>query len=365
MNDSFLQGWTVQHRLKKRNGFCVESSGPIFPLLSKSEETIDRALRPQSFDHFVGQKQIIKNLLVFLRAAQLRQEALDHVLFHGPPGLGKTTLAHLIATHTQRPLKTSLGPTLTKPGDLASILTKLQPFDIFFIDEVHRIPIAVEETLYAAMEDYKINILIGEGSQARTIELALPPFTLIGATTRTGLLSAPLRDRFGIDCGLSFYDNTDIEQLLHQAAHRLNMDMEESAGSSLAGRCRGTPRIALRLLNRIRDFAHSQNQSVVTKKIIDFALSEMGIDDHGLDAFDHKYMSILHSFFKGGPAGMESIAAAMSESKNTLEEVIEPYLLQTGLVQRTPRGRKMTDKGKSYMENHKGLMTESLSCLND
>jgi Holliday junction DNA helicase RuvB len=319
------------------------------------EDTVDRALRPTRFEDFVGQGQSVKNLKIFIQAAQQRKEPLDHVLLFGPPGLGKTTLAHLIALESQSALKTTSGPIMSKPGDLAAILTNLKEGDVLFIDEVHRLPIAVEELLYSAMEDYKIDILIGEGPHARSLQLALPPFTLVGATTRSGLLSSPLRDRFGIAVPLEFYEAKDLCKLLMAASVKMNVDFTLDAARILSLRCRGTPRIALRLLRRIRDFASIHKVCPITDTMACFALDEMGITSQGLDSCDQRYLCLLAHHFQGGPTGLETLASALSETRDTVEDVIEPYLLQQGMIARTPRGRKLTEKGWQALEKNDGI----------
>ena len=320
-----------------------EPSGDVtpFPDLLRPDETLDRALRPLNFEDFVGQDDLVRNLRIFIQAAGARNESLDHVLLHGPPGLGKTTLAHLTAKAMKGTLRTTSGPVLTKPGDLAALLTQLQPHDVLFIDEIHRLPVAVEELLYSAMEDYRIDILLGQGPHARSLQLTLPPFTLVGATTRSGLLSAPLRDRFGITLALEFYNPVALSNLVMRAAVALDFKMTQTAAYMLAERSRGTPRIALRLLRRVRDFGG--NGAVIDVGAVDLALNQLGINKHGLDRLDQKYLDILHRFFGGGPAGLDTLAAALSETRDTVEDVIEPYLLQSGLIQRTPRGRKLTE----------------------
>jgi Holliday junction DNA helicase RuvB len=316
------------------------------------DDLLDRALRPFSFHDFVGQEQHIHNLKIFIQAALSRKEALDHVLLHGPPGLGKTTLAHLISRESQRSLKTTSGPIITKPGDLAAILTNLKPMDVLFIDEIHRLPIAVEEILYSAMEDSKIDILIGEGPHARSLQLTLPPFTLIGATTRSGLLSAPIRDRFGIVFSMEFYTPDQLCLLLMNAAKKMNLLLEPQGAQVIAHHCRSTPRTALRLLKRIRDFAHVHKKASIDAPIVNFSLKEMNIAPQGLDDKDQRYLRFLAHHFQGGPVGIETLACIMSETKDTVEDVIEPYLLQQGLLQRTPRGRKLTQNAQDYLKSH-------------
>lgn len=320
-----------------------------FPQLLRRDEPLDRALRPLTFDDFVGQDHLVHNLRIFIQAACVRGESLDHVLLHGPPGLGKTTLAHLTAHAMKGALRTTSGPVLTKPGDLAALLTQLQAHDVLFIDEIHRLPVAVEELLYSAMEDYRIDILLGQGPQARSLQLTLPPFTLVGATTRSGLLSAPLRDRFGIALALEFYTPKALFDLIMRACGALGFALTQTAAYRLAQRSRGTPRIALRLLRRVRDF--SGNGTVIDDDAVDRALNQLGVNGHGLDRLDQKYLHVLHGFFGGGPAGLDTLAAALSETRDTIEDVIEPYLLQSGLIMRTPRGRKITDHGQRALEH--------------
>ncbi len=301
-------------------------------------EALDRALRPQTFDDYVGQSRAKSNLKVYVEAARKREEALDHVLLFGPPGLGKTTLAQILAKELGAGFRSTSGPVIAKAGDLAAILTNLEPNDVLFIDEIHRLPAAVEEILYPAMEDYALDIMIGEGPAARSVRLDLAPFTLVGATTRAGLLATPLRDRFGIPMRLEFYEPEDLARIVRAAAAKLDVTITEDGALEIASRARGTPRIALRLLRRVRDFADAEG-SAITKEAADRALKRLEIDPDGLDALDRRYLYALVKTYAGGPVGVDTLAAALSEARDAIEDVIEPYLMQKGFVARTPRGR--------------------------
>lgn len=300
---------------------------------------VEQSLRPQTFDSFIGQKTLKENLAVYVEAAKRRGEALDHCLFAGPPGLGKTTLSYLVAKAIGSELFTISGPALDKKGDLAAVLTNLKPNDVLFIDEIHRVPIAVEEVLYSAMEDYKLDIILGQGPGARTMRIELPRFTLIGATTRSGLLTTPLRDRFGIHFVLEFYKPEDIQQIVMHSAVRLGVKLEVSGAMELAKRSRGTPRIANRLLRRVRDFADVHGTGVIDEALAKAALTALGVDESGLDSMDKKILLTIVQKFDGGPVGLDSLASAIGEEGQTLEDVYEPYLLQQGFIHRTPRGR--------------------------
>ncbi|MGZ3694312.1 MAG: Holliday junction branch migration DNA helicase RuvB [Bdellovibrionota bacterium] len=311
----------------------------VTPDLSVPAELIsDQSLRPQSFSDFIGQKALKDNLAVYIEAAKRRNEALDHCLFAGPPGLGKTTLAYLVAKTIGSELFTISGPALDKKGDLAAVLTNLKPNDVLFIDEIHRVPIAVEEVLYSAMEDFKLDIILGQGPGARTMRIDLPKFTLIGATTRSGLLSTPLRDRFGINFVLEFYQPEDIQKILMHSASRLNVKLLESGAKELAHRSRGTPRIANRLLRRVRDFAEVGGK-VIDEAMAKVALTSLAVDECGLDAMDKRILMTIIEKFDGGPVGLDTLASAIGEEAQTIEDVYEPFLLQQGFIHRTPRGR--------------------------
>lgn len=316
--------------------------GPLSPEADQEEITYETNLRPRSLDEFVGQQRIKDNLKVFIAAAAMRKEPLDHALFFGPPGLGKTTLAGIIANELSVNIKTTSGPILERPGDLAAILTNLSDRDILFIDEIHRLPRIVEEVLYPAMEDFNLDIIIGQGPNARTLKLNLPRFTLIGATTRTGLLTSPLRDRFGVICRLEFYTPDELKEIVGRSARLLEMQIKENAASEIAKRSRGTPRIANRLLKRIRDFAQVKGDGVIDMSITDEALTALDVDHLGLDEIDRKLLCTIIDKFGGGPAGVEAIAASMREDRETIEDVYEPFLLQEGLLERTARGRLAT-----------------------
>lgn len=307
------------------------------------EDTQEQKLRPQLLAEFTGQRAVCENLSVFVSAARARGEALDHVLFYGPPGLGKTTLAQIVAAEMGVGFRATSGPLLTRAGDLAAILTSLQPRDVLFIDEIHRLNSAVEEVLYPAMEDGKLDVIIGEGPSARTVRIDLPDFTLVGATTRMGLISNPLRDRFGIPLRLQFYQVEDLQKVIERAASVLGVGLSVDGGLEIAKRSRGTPRIAVRLLRRVRDFAHAAGKDVIDSRLADNALLRLEVDALGLDSADRRYLRFIADHYNGGPVGVETCAAGLSEQRDSLEETIEPYLLQMGFLQRTPRGRMLTD----------------------
>ena len=315
----------------------------------KRPEDLDSALRPKTLDEFVGQKAARENLRVFIDAAKSRGDPLDHVLFFGPPGLGKTTLAQIIARELGVGFRATSGPVIAKSGDLAAILTNLEDGDVLFIDEIHRLNPAVEEILYPAMEDRVLDLMIGEGPSARSVRIDLPKFTLVGATTRQGLITTPLRDRFGIPVRLNFYSVEELEQVVRRAARLLGLGLTDEGGTEIARRSRGTPRIAGRLLRRVRDFAHSGGDAEVDAKVADAALTRMEVDHLGLDAMDRRYLHMIADIYKGGPVGVETLAAGLSEPRDTIEEVIEPYLIQLGLIARTARGRCLNGPGWTHL----------------
>ncbi|MCF6444975.1 Holliday junction branch migration DNA helicase RuvB [Nereida sp. MMG025] len=312
-------------------------------------EDTDRALRPQGLDEFIGQAEARANLKVFIESARRREQAMDHTLFHGPPGLGKTTLAQIMARELGVNFRMTSGPVLAKAGDLAAILTNLEARDVLFIDEIHRLNPVVEEVLYPALEDFELDLVIGEGPAARTVRIELQPFTLVGATTRLGLLTTPLRDRFGIPTRLQFYTTDELHEIVRRGARLLGVKAEDDGLREIAKRARGTPRIAGRLLRRVVDFALVDGDGVITKALADGALTRLGVDHLGLDGADRRYLSLIAENYQGGPVGVETMSAALSESRDALEEVIEPYLLQQGLIQRTPRGRMLAQKAWDHL----------------
>ena len=325
----------------------------------QEDDTLESSMRPKTLADFVGQQQARENLKVFIDAAKSRGEALDHVLFSGPPGLGKTTLAQIVARELGVNFRSTSGPVLAKAGDLAAILTNLEPRDVLFIDEIHRLNPAVEEILYPAMEDCELDLVIGEGPSARSVKIQLSPFTLVGATTRSGLITTPLRDRFGIPVRLNFYTPDELCLIVERGARVLGFDLTKDGACEIASRARGTPRIAGRLLKRVRDFASVSGHKSVDAKLADAALTRLEVDAKGLDAFDRRYLALIAQNFSGGPVGIETIAAALGEARDAIEEIVEPYLMQQGLVQRTPRGRVLT----SAAYGHLGLPTPATTPL--
>ena len=316
---------------------------------TEEDKQIERALRPVYLDDFNGQPKIVENLNVFITAAKQRGEALDHVLLHGPPGLGKTTLSHIIANELDATLRLSSGPVIEKPGDLAGLLTNLNPGDVLFIDEIHRLNTVVEEYLYSAMEDYRIDIMIDSGPNARTVQIKLNPFTLVGATTRLGLITPPMRARFGINFHLDYYDGVTLDKIIKRSASILEIEIEDAGSSEIARRSRGTPRIANALLRRVRDFAQVKGKGIIDKAIAEYALGALNVDTHGLDEMDNRILTSIIRKFNGGPVGISTIATAVGEEPGTIEEVYEPFLIMEGFIQRTPRGRIATPKAFRHL----------------
>ena len=315
----------------------------------KRDDDVDATLRPQRLSEFIGQEKARANLAVFIEAARARKEALDHVLFVGPPGLGKTTLAQIVARELGVNFRATSGPVIAKAGDLAALLTNLEPRDVLFIDEIHRLNPAVEEILYPAMEDFQLDLIIGEGPAARSVKIDLAPFTLVGATTRAGLLTNPLRDRFGIPVRLNFYSEAELELIVNRGARVLKLAMSADGANEIARRARGTPRIAGRLLRRVRDFAHVEGAKSIDRKVADRALAELEVDAAGLDAMDRRYLSTIAENYGGGPVGVDTLAAALSEPRDAIEDIIEPFLIQKGFIQRTPRGRLLTSAAFKHL----------------
>jgi len=325
--------------------------------LKNEEIVLDRAIRPKTLTDYIGQEKVCEQMEIFIQATKQRQEALDHVLIFGPPGLGKTTLSHVIANELQVNMRHTSGPVLDKPGDLAALLTNLEPNDVLFIDEIHRLRPIVEEVLYPALEDFQIDILIGEGPAARSIKIDLPPFTLVGATTRAGLLTSPLRDRFGIVQRLEFYSAAELRQIVSRSAKILDLEIDQFGSEEIARRSRGTPRIANRLLRRVRDYAQVKSDGVINAQVTKAALDMLGVDQAGFDDMDRSLLRIIIERFDGGPVGLDSMAAAIGEERDTIEDVLEPYLIQQGYVMRTPRGRVVT----RHAYEHLGLLPSNPS----